>query len=278
MNLSSFLTRNMVAAKISTTTKQEAIEKIVSSICSRRGLRTQKEILRAVLSRERQPGTVLGSGVAVPHARIENLKEPLLFVATLKSRVDFETQSHVPVDVIFLFITPAAATSTHLKILSMISRVAEEEPYLDRIRAAQSDAELYSVLGLEELRQEGFSPLYAKEVFRELDTGDTGLTETEVRERLEIYGKNKLQSIRSGSLVRKLLSNFANLLALLMWVGAAFAFLSKMPEVGWAIIIVIFINAIFSFWQEFKAERAIEALKGMIPSYTTAIRNGKTSR
>jgi len=278
MNLSSFLTRNTVAAKIPATTKHEAIDQIVSYLCSRKGLRAQKEILRAVLSRERQPGTVLGAGIAVPHARIEKLKEPLLFVATLKSSVDFGTQTHVPVDVIFLFVTPAAASSTHLKILSMISRVVEEEPYLNRIRAAQSDAELYSVLCLEELRQEGFSPLYTKEVFRELDTRDTGLTETEVRERLEIYGKNKLQSIRSGSLFRKFLTNFTNLLALLMWVGAAFAFLSEMPEVGWAIIIVIFINAIFSFWQEFKAERAIEALKEMLPSYTTAVRNGTPIR
>ena len=279
MNLSSFLTRSMVTAKIAVTTKHEAIDTIVSSICSRKSLRTaQKEILSAVLLRELQPGTVLGAGVAVPHARIKNLKEPLLFVATLRSSVDFGTQTQVPADVIFLFVTPAAASNTHLKILSMISRVVEEEPYLNRIRAAKSDEELYSVLSLEELRQEGFSSLYTKEVFRELDTRDTGLTETEVRERLEIYGKNKIQSIRSGSLLRKFLNNFTNLLALLMWVGAAFAFLSEMPEVGWAIIIVIFINAIFSFWQEFKAERAIEALKDMLPSYTTAVRNGKTVR
>ena len=160
------------------------------------------------------------------------MKEPLLFVATLRSSVDFGTQTQVPADVIFLFVTPAAASNTRLKILSMISRVVEEEPYLNRIRAAQSDAELYSVLSLEEMRQEGFAPLYTKEVFRELDTRDTGLTETEVRERLEIYGKNKLQSIRSGSFLRKFLNNFTNLLALLMWVGAAFAFLSEMPEVG----------------------------------------------
>ena len=128
----------------------------------------------------------------------------------------------------------------------MIGNVVEEKSYLERIRAATSDAELYSVLSLEELRQEGFSPLYAKEVFRELDTRDTGLTDAEVRQKLEIHGKNKLQNIRSGSLLRRFLNNFTNLLALLMWVGAVFAFLSGMPEVGWAIIIVILVNAIFS--------------------------------
>ena len=183
MNLSSFLTRNLVAAKISANTTHKAIEQIVSTACGRKGLRTKNEILGAILLREDQHGTAIGAGVAVPHARIENLKEPLLFVATLKSGVEFGTQTQDPVDIVFLFITPATASNTHLKMLSMIGRVVTEKPYLDRIRAAKSDAEQYSVLSLEELRQEGFSPHYAKEVFRELDTRHTGLTDAEVRNR-----------------------------------------------------------------------------------------------
>lgn len=47
-----------------------------------------------------------------------------------------------------------------------------------------------------------------------------------------------------------------------------------MHTIGWAIIVIIFINAFFSFWQEFRAEKAIEALRNLIPSYTRVIRNG----
>jgi potassium/sodium efflux P-type ATPase len=55
----------------------------------------------AVLSREDQLSTAIGAGVAVPHARSKHLNEPLLFVATLTSGVDFGTKE--PVDIIFLF-------------------------------------------------------------------------------------------------------------------------------------------------------------------------------
>jgi mannitol/fructose-specific phosphotransferase system IIA component (Ntr-type) len=89
MNLSSFLTRNMVAAKLSSVSPREAIEQIVGSICSRKGLRNKKEILSSILSREEQLGTVIGEWVAAPHARIENLLEPILFVATLKPSIGF---------------------------------------------------------------------------------------------------------------------------------------------------------------------------------------------
>ncbi|MFH1239110.1 MAG: cation-transporting P-type ATPase, partial [bacterium] len=72
--------------------------------------------------------------------------------------------------------------------------------------------------------------------------------------------------------------NFTNTLAILMWIGSGLAFLTDMKEVGWAIIAVIVINAIFSFWQEFKAEKALGALKKLLPSYTRVIREGKEKK
>lgn len=51
-----------------------------------------------------------------------------------------------------------------------------------------------------------------------------------------------------------------------------------MPELGFAIFCVIVINGIFSFWQEFKAEKAIEALQKLLPHYSLVLRDGKESQ
>ena len=64
MNLSAFLTRTMVSAKMAASSRQEALETIVSTLCSRRGLKTEREILGAILSRENQFSTAMGAGVA----------------------------------------------------------------------------------------------------------------------------------------------------------------------------------------------------------------------
>lgn len=54
--------------------------------------------------------------------------------------------------------------------------------------------------------------------------------------------------------------------------------IGRMPQLGWAIWAVILINAVFSFWQEFKAEKATEALKRLLPAYARVLRDGQESR
>jgi len=77
---------------------------------------------------------------------------------------------------------------------------------------------------------------------------------------------------------RKLLANFTHLMALLLWAGGAMAFVGKMPQLGWAIWAVVVINAIFSFWQEFRAEKAADALKKLLPQFARVLRDGNEAK
>lgn len=112
------------------------------------------------------------------------------------------------------------------------------------------------------------------EVFERLETGLHGLSSEESERRLRHYGLNEIQEKKSP-LIREFLSNFTHLMALLLWVAAFFAFLAGMPQLAYAIVGVIMMNASFSFWQEYKAERAVEELRKLLPSYSKVIRDGE---
>ncbi len=112
-------------------------------------------------------------------------------------------------------------------------------------------------------------------VFKELATSKQGLSKEEAAKRLEQYGPNVIQKVKGRPLILKFLENFYHLFAILLWVATVLSFISKQPQLGYALIAVIFINAIFSFSQEFKAEKAVEALEKMLPTYVKVIRDGE---
>ncbi|HMK53468.1 MAG TPA: cation-transporting P-type ATPase [Methanobacteriaceae archaeon] len=112
-------------------------------------------------------------------------------------------------------------------------------------------------------------------VYEELKSSKKGLTEDEAQKRLKKYGPNQIEEVKQKSIIFKFLANLYQLLALLLWAASVLAFLSGNPQLAAAIIAVIIINAVFSFWQEFQAEKAIEALKKILPAQAKVIRDGE---
>jgi Ca2+-transporting ATPase len=119
--------------------------------------------------------------------------------------------------------------------------------------------------------------LPSSEVYSELETSKRGLSTEDAGKRLEKYGANQIEEIKKTPIIYEFLANLYQLLALLLWAASILAFISGTPQLGLAIIAVIIINAIFSFWQEYQAEKAIEALKRILPTTTKVIRDGKES-
>ncbi|MDX2003913.1 MAG: cation-transporting P-type ATPase [Meiothermus sp.] len=120
--------------------------------------------------------------------------------------------------------------------------------------------------------------LSAREVYAALNTGPDGLEPLEAAARLGRYGRNVLSEARGRPLLVRFLGNFTHLMALLLWAGGLVAFAARMPQLGVAVWLVNLINGAFSFWQEFKAERATEALKKLLPSYARVLRGGQEQR
>lgn len=114
-----------------------------------------------------------------------------------------------------------------------------------------------------------------EEVFKEIGTSKDGLTSQEAQKRLEKYGLNQIEEVKKRPLIYAFLANFYNILALLLWAASFLAFIAGIPQLGIAIMGVILINALFSFWQEFEAEKATEALKNILPSRARVLRDGQ---
>ena len=120
--------------------------------------------------------------------------------------------------------------------------------------------------------------LTENEVYQVLETAAAGIGREEAEKRLHKYGRNTLAEKKGKPLIVRFLSNFTHLMAILLWVGAIVGFVAQMPQLGVAVILVNVINGCFSFFQEFRAEKATEALKKLLPAYARVIRGGEEAR
>lgn len=117
--------------------------------------------------------------------------------------------------------------------------------------------------------------LGADEVLKSLASEITGLETAEAKRRLEEYGPNELIDKKKESLILLLLKQFNNPLIYILFIAAFISlFFGKIIDF-YVILVVILINAIIGFVQEFQAERSIEALKNMIVSAAKIYRNGE---
>ena len=101
----------------------------------------------------------------------------------------------------------------------------------------------------------------------------SGLTQEQARARLAEVGRNVLAEPKRPSAIRRFAANLVHLFAVLLWIGAALAFVGGLPELTAAILVVILVNAVFAFVQESRAERASEALRRVLPR-TARVRRG----
>jgi magnesium-transporting ATPase (P-type) len=101
-----------------------------------------------------------------------------------------------------------------------------------------------------------------------------GLSEEAARAALAAVGPNMLEQGEGPHWLLRLGRNFTHLFAVLLWGGSVLALVGGMPELSAAIVAVIIVNAFFSFAQEYRAERAVDALKRILPQRVRVRRSG----
>jgi nitrogen PTS system EIIA component len=100
----------------------------------------------ALLKREALGSTGTGNGVAIPHARLPDIKRPFGFFVRLDKAIDFDAIDGRPVDLVFALLLPDLTNGEHLNALACVARKLRETKTLARLRSAESDMQLYLVI------------------------------------------------------------------------------------------------------------------------------------
>ena len=102
--------------------------------------------VEALIDREALGPTGVGGGIALPHARLENLNHVVGALILLENPVEFDAIDKQPVDVIFSLFAPKTAGVEHLKDLALVSRTLREQSVVAKLRSNPDPTTLYTIL------------------------------------------------------------------------------------------------------------------------------------
>ncbi|EWT00764.1 haloacid dehalogenase [Intrasporangium oryzae NRRL B-24470] len=102
-----------------------------------------------------------------------------------------------------------------------------------------------------------------------------GLTDAQVSDRLARDGPNVLPASRPPSPLVQLLRQMVHFFAVILWIAAGLAYVAGMPQLAVAIAVVVVLNGVFAFAQEYRAERAGARLADLLPPRARVVRDGQ---
>lgn len=145
------ISADMVEAALAAPTKKALFQQIASAMAPKTGL-AARAIAAALNDRERLGSTGFGSGVAIPHGKVEGLSGIVAYFGRLAAPIDFQSVDNVPVDLVFVLLSPPDAGADHLKALASVSRLLRDKAMLAKLRGARSRDALFALLsGVEAL-------------------------------------------------------------------------------------------------------------------------------
>ncbi len=148
--LSDLLTPGRVKVPLASHSKGDVLRELVQLAVPSAGPAALERIVTAVQDREALLSTGIGSGIAIPHGRTDDVDSVILAAGLAPVPIDFDALDGKPVSLFFLLLGPGSAAGAHVRALGRISRILRHEAVRDELnRANSADAFLDRLVGAE---------------------------------------------------------------------------------------------------------------------------------
>ena len=131
-------------------TKKSILEKISELLSKPSGI-SKNEIFTKLYEREKLGSTSVGKGVAIPHAKIQNIEHPFLSIMILDQPVDFDNIDSLDVDIIASIIVPEVRFNNHLELLAYLSSKLDDPLVRKELRQGRNSSQIIKILRSKDL-------------------------------------------------------------------------------------------------------------------------------
>ncbi|MBN1974591.1 MAG: cation:proton antiporter [Sedimentisphaerales bacterium] len=141
-----FFSRTDIIPSIKAHTREHAIEELADLAAEHESISAVQQLRQAVLNREKAMGTAMEEGIAVPHARTDLIKKPLVVVGRSQAGIDWDSPDGKEAQLIFLILTPQSDDETQVQILGHIARVMSDSSVREELNNAPDSATMWDII------------------------------------------------------------------------------------------------------------------------------------
>ncbi len=146
MKIADILPAENIKIPLKGTTKDEIIVELVEVLTASNPSVDGKIVLNAVVAREQSMSTGIGHGVAIPHGKSNGVKDIAAVLGIAPDGVEFEALDGEAVYLFILISAPEGPSGPHLRYLSLISRLLNQESFRTKLIGCMSPREALSLI------------------------------------------------------------------------------------------------------------------------------------
>ncbi|UXV34637.1 fructose-specific PTS transporter subunit EIIC [Staphylococcus sp. IVB6181] len=146
MRITELLTRDTIAMDVEATTKEGVIDTLVAQL-DHAGILSDVDAFKdAIMAREGQSTTGIGEGIAIPHAKVDAVKQPAIAFGKSKAGVDYQSLDGQPAHLFFMIAAPEGGAQTHLDALAKLSGVLMDDKVREALLHASTPDEVLAII------------------------------------------------------------------------------------------------------------------------------------
>ena len=146
MRITELLKKESIELGVKVADKNAAIDKLISLMDAGGRLNSIQGYKEGILAREALGSTAIGEGIAIPHAKVDAVKEPGLAAMVVPEGVDYEAFDGSLANLIFMIAAPAAGDDVHLQALSRLSTLLMNPGFKESLTGAKDADEFLDII------------------------------------------------------------------------------------------------------------------------------------
>lgn len=148
INILNYLDKDSIIIGLKQKNKRKILSIILEYLAEKKKIAKNdvKNILKVILQREEMGSTAIGGYIALPHARIDSIKDVVICLAISAEGLEFDSLDQEPVNIIALLLSNQKEAGLHLKMLAFLARILRDKYFVQQLKNAKTQEEILALM------------------------------------------------------------------------------------------------------------------------------------